>query len=270
MDYLSRQSAPFDDDLWQRIDTAVVEAARETLVGRRFLPFFGPVGPGLNAAEVSSPQKQEVFKDGFSIMEGRQLLRVPQLYEDFWLYWRDIEGSRRVGFPVDLSAARSAAQSLARREDQMIFYGVKALGLDGLMTVKGVNTQERGDWNKGENAFMSVAEAVSTLNKKGRFGKHSLVVSPDLMVALHRIQPGTGLVELERVKSLVGGRLYVSSILEANAAVLLCAQPQYLDLMVGQDISTAYTELVDLNHHLRILETAILRVKSPDAIVVFK
>ena len=32
----------------------------------------------------------------------------------------------------------------------------------------------------------------------------------------------------------------------------------------------AYTEAVDLNHHLRVLETALPRVKSPDAVVVIK
>lgn len=270
MDYLSRQAAPFDDDLWQQIDEVVIQTAKETLVGRRFLPFFGPVGPGLSEAAICPPQKEEIFKDGFSVMKGRQLARVPQLYEDFPLYWRDLEDSRRAGFPVDLGAARVAAQTLARREDQMIFYGVKTLGLDGLLTVPGSDTLEKGDWNTGENAFISVAKGVSALNKKGRFGKHSLVVSSDLLVALHRLQPGAGILELERVKSLVGGRLYTSNVLEANTAVLLCGQSQYIDLMVGLDISTAYLELVDLNHRLRILETAILRVKSPDAVVVFK
>ena len=270
MDYLGREAAPFSEELWQQIDQAVTEAAGEVLVGRRFLPFFGPVGPGLNAAEIAGPNKVEVFKDGFSIMEGRQLVRVPQLYEDFRLFWRDLEGSSRVGFPVDLAAARTAAQKLAQREDEMIFYGVKGLGLDGLLTVKGTNTQERGDWSKGENAFLAVASGVSTLTKKNRLGRHTLVVSSDLMLALHRIQPGTGLLEMDRVKGLVGGRVFVSSILEPGTAFLLSAQSQYVDLMVGQDISTAYTELVDLNHHLRILETAVLRIKTPDAIVVFK
>lgn len=270
MDYLSRQSAPFDDDLWQQIDEAVVQTAKETLVGRRFLPFFGPVGPGLSETAICSPQKEEILKDGFSVMKGRQLAQVPQLYEDFPLYWRDLEDSRRAGFPVDLSAARVAARTLARREDQMIFYGAKTLGLNGLLTVQGSDTLEMGDWNTGENAFLAVAKGVSALNKKGCFGKHSLVVSSDLLVALHRLQPGTGIVEMERVKSLVGGRLYACNALEANTAVLLCAQPQYIDLMVGLDISTAYLELVDLNHRLRVLETAILRVKSPEAIVVYK
>ena len=79
MDYLSREAAPFSEELWASIDQAVVEAAKEVLVGRRFMPFFGPVGPGLNAAEIASPEKKEVFNDGFAIMEGRRLAKVPQV-----------------------------------------------------------------------------------------------------------------------------------------------------------------------------------------------
>lgn len=270
MAYLSRESAPFSDELWASIDQAVVEAAKEILVGRRFMPFFGPVGPGLNAAEIASPEKEESFKDGVSIMEGRRLVRVPQLYEDFWLYWRDIEGSGRVGFPVDMSAARIAAQKLARREDQMIFYGLKAYGLEGLITAKGVGGQALGDWGSGEESFVAVAQALSTLSAKGKFGRYALALSPDLYIALHRIQSGTGLLELDRIKNMIGGNVFNCSALEAKTGLLICAQPQYMDLMVGLDISVAYSELVDLNHHLRILETALVRVKDPEAIIVFK
>lgn len=270
MDYLGRQAAPFSEELWAQIDEAIVGAARESLVGRRFLPFFGPVGPGLNEAEINSPDQEETFKDGFSIMKGRKLERVPQLYEDFWLYWRDIEGSRRAGFPIDMAAAKSAAQRLALREDKMIFYGVKELGLKGLLTADGTGTQTLGDWSQGETAFMGVSGAIASLAKKGRLGQYALILSPDLFVALHRIQPGTGVLELDRIKSLVAGRVFNAVMLEPNTALLVCAQCQYMDLMVGQDIAVAYTELVDLNHHLRIVETAILRIKSPDAIVVFK
>ncbi len=270
MDYLSRQAAPFSEDLWQQIDKAVTEACREVLVGRRFLPFFGPVGPGLNAVEISTPDKKEDFEDGFSVMKGRTLTQVPQLYEDFWLYWRDIEGSRRAGFPVDLTAARSAAQQLALREDRMIFYGVPELGYDGLLTVPGANEVPMGDWSQGEAPFMAVASAVSTLTAGGKLGQHCLVLSQDRLVALPRIQPGAGTLELERVRSLVSGRVFSSTILKPQTAVLVSAHSQYLDFTVGQDICTAYTELVDLNHHLRVLETAILRIKDPSAIVVFK
>ena len=47
------------------------------------------------------------------------------------------------------------------------------------------------------------------------------------------------------------------------------AEPEYVDLAVGLDLSVGYLELADFNHTFRIMETAALRVKDPAAIVVF-
>lgn len=270
MDYLMRDDAPFSSDLWQQIDAAVTGAAKDTLVGRRFLPLYGPLGPGASVAKIDAPGKEEVFDDGFATMQGRELYQIPQLYEDFWLYWRDLATSERVNTPVDVATAREAGQAIARREDTMVFYGVKQLGIEGLLTAKGVNTQKRSDWSTGEGAFTDVAAAVSTLLQKGRIGRHTLIMSMDLFVQLQRIQPNTGVLESDRIKNLLGGRLYYSTVLQPKTALVVCPQPQYLDIAVGQDIRTSYTEAVDLNHHLRVVETALIRVKAPDAVVVMK
>lgn len=270
MDYLGREAAPFDADLWQQIDKAVTSAAGECLTGRRFLPFFGPMGPGVNVAEINALDKTESFGNGLATTKGRKLVQIPQIYEDFWLYWRDLEARQTNGPNIDLTAARMAAQKLAFLEDSMIFYGLPTLELEGLLTAKGVRTLSANDWRSGENAFTDIANGIATLLKNGRFGRHTLIVSQDIYAGLHRIQPSVGLLELDRVKNLLEGRLYSSVVLKSTTALLVCAQPQYMDLFVGQDIKTAYTEQVDLNHHLRIMETAVLRIKTPDAIVVFK
>jgi uncharacterized linocin/CFP29 family protein len=43
-----------------------------------------------------------------------------------------------------------------------------------------------------------------------------------------------------------------------------------MDLVIGQDMITAFLESVSLNHNFRILETLLLRIKRKDAIVVFE
>ena len=58
MDYLSRESAPFDEALWDKIDGAVVESARRNLVGRRFLTVFGPLGAGAQSITVDSKKER--------------------------------------------------------------------------------------------------------------------------------------------------------------------------------------------------------------------
>lgn len=270
MDYLSRGDAPFGDDLWARIDAAVVASAKDMLVGRRFLPLYGPLGPGAAAIKIDAPGKEEQLQDGLGLFTGRQYAQLPQLYEDFWLYWRDVADAEREGVPVDISAARTAASNLALKEDEMVFYGVPALGVEGLANAKGAQSLKRGDWAKDENAFTDIAAGISALLAAGKVGRHTLVVSQDLYVQLQRIQPGTGLLESKRIEKLLDGRLFAATALKPKTALLLSAQSQYVDLAVGQDIATAYTEAVDLNHHLRVLETALPRVKDPSAIVLFK
>ena len=63
MDYLSRDSAPFGEKLWNEIDDAVVEAARRNLIGRRFLTVFGPLGAGAQSAVIDGKKKSEIFED---------------------------------------------------------------------------------------------------------------------------------------------------------------------------------------------------------------
>lgn len=52
--------------------------------------------------------------------------------------------------------------------------------------------------------------------------------------------------------------------------MLVCAEPQYMDLALGADLGVGYLELKDFNHVFRILETAALRIKNSEAIVVFE
>lgn len=54
-----------------------------------------------------------------------------------------------------------------------------------------------------------------------------------------------------------------------NTAVLVCAEPQYMDLVIGQDMITSYLETRNLNHYFRIIETILLRIKNRDAVIVY-
>ena len=141
--------------------------------------------------------------------------------------------------------------------------------MDGLLTVKGSSKIKRGDWAQGENGFADVAAAVAQLAKTGYRGRYALVVSPDLYLDLQRLQPNTGMLEIDRVQKLIGDNVHMTSVMGAGKAVLVCAEPEYLDLAVGLDLSVGYLELADFNHGFRIMETLALRVKDPAAIVVF-
>lgn len=271
MDFLSRESAPFSGELWKNIDDAIVNAARRVLTGRKFISLYGPLGAETLSVPVDDLSRRGlVEEDGPLVKTGaRSYKELPLIYSDFTLYWRDIENSLKNGLPLDLSAASEAAVACAKKEDELIFFGSESLGYEGLFTTPGAAHIKRSDWNTGENPFSDIAKGIEQLTEKGFFGRMALVLSPNLYTQLQRIQPGTGHMEIDRVSSLVDGNIFRTPVLGTNKAILVCAENQNIDLAVGQDFTTAYLELKDLNHTLRILETVLPRIKRSDAIVIF-
>lgn len=270
MDYLARESAPFSSEIWEQIDRTVTATLKQHLICRRFLNIFGPLGAGTSVVTVDSSDKKETRKNGFGTITGRKLLELPELSEDFTLFWRDLEESEKNHWPYDLSAAAAAAQKAAQKEDHLVLFGEKHLGTEGLFTAENSYKIKRGNWKEGEDAFRDVARGIAHLASNSFLGRYALVLSPELYLDLQRIQPGVNMLELDRIAGLVKGRIFTAGTFGANKAALVCAEPQYMDLAIGTDFHTGYLELKDFNHSFRILETAALRIKEPDAIVCFE
>lgn len=277
MEFLYRDDAPFSQEQWDKIDETVVKIARQVLVGRRFLNLYGPLGAGVQSINIDNVGAiEEGGVDFFGEDEaapvktkGRKFIEIPMVYKDFLLSWRDVENSKQLGLPLDLSNAAGAAVLCAKKEDELIFLGNKALGYEGLVNASGAEKIKKSNWMEGENPFSDVAKGVELLVSKGFVGNFALTVSPDLYMQMQRVQPNTGLLEIERVKKLLEGNLYQTPVLGTNKAVLVCSEAPNMDLVIGQDMITAYLGPEKLNHSLRVLETVLLRIKRKEAIVVF-
>ena len=270
MDYLLRKDAPIPQEIWEQIDAVIIENAKKHMVCRRFLSLYGPLGAGTFAVPVDSFAKTEALEQGVGRITGRSMTELLQLYEDFSLLWRDLAHSEEKGYPLDLSAAAAAAQKSAKREDNLILFGNRDLGIEGLLNASNSFKIKRGDWSTGENAYMDVAHGIAYLSSHGMLGRYALILSPELFLQLQRLQPGVGLLEIDRIRSLVDGRVYAAGAFGAGKAALVCAEPPYMDLAIGLDLSAGYLEQRDFNHCFRFLETAALRIKEPKAIVSFE
>lgn len=271
MSYISREGSPITAELWEQIDAAVVKTARNVLTGRRFLHIFGPLGAGAGSINIDDADAvDEVAKDGIITMKGRKYVEIPTIYDDFALLGKELESCEKSGYPADLSKAMDSAQACALKEDKLIFHGNADSGYEGLLTVSGSNKLKRKDWSVGENAFADIASAIELLTTAEIYGAYTLVVSPDLYMQLQRLQEGTGMLEIDRVSKLLDGRVFKTPVLGKGKAVLVCSEPKNMDLVIGQDIITAYLEQKDFNHSFRVLETVLLRIKRKQAIVVFE
>jgi uncharacterized linocin/CFP29 family protein len=271
MSYLSRESSPISSELWQEIDGAVVKTARKSLISRRFLHIFGPLGVGTESIPIDDFETlEEVMKDGLIVTKGRSYKELPTIYDDFTLLSKDMENSSKYGYPVDLSKAVHSAETCARKEDHFILFGNAAYGYEGLMTASGSNKIKKTDWSVGENAYSDIVTGLELFTEKAIYGTYALVVSPDLYMQLQRIQPGTGLLELDRISKIFNGNVFTTPVLGLGKALMVAADSTNMDLVVGQDLATAYLEQKDLNHNFRILESLLLRIKRRQAITIFE
>lgn len=265
MDYLARESADLSSELWDRIDTTVVSAIKKQLVARRFLSISEPMGPGLTATIIDSPEKTETLENGIGRIQGRRKVELPLLFNDFTLLGRDMAYS---GDQIDLSPAIAAAKKSARAEDEIIFKGNDTLEVSGLVNAPGASRISKGNWAEGEAGYTDVAQALTQLISGNYLGRYALILSTDMYLALQRLQQSVGMLEIDRVKKLIGDNVYMYPGLDEGTAVLVCAEPEYIDIAIGLDFSVGYVELVDFNHHFRIMESAALRIKDPGAIVL--
>lgn len=126
------------------------------------------------------------------------------------------------------------------------------------------------NWNSMGAAFSDVVEGVRVLTLAGFTGPYALAVSPRLYADLNRIFDATGVLELEQVEKLARRGVYATAVLPEPGALLVDSGAQNMDIAVGLDLSTAYVESSNLNHHLRVMESLVLRIRRPGAIVTFE
>jgi uncharacterized linocin/CFP29 family protein len=243
-DFFMREDAPLSAEEWEKLDEVVVKAARRFLVGRRFVELVGPLGVGTEVVPVGTG-------------ENRKHLDLQMIQEDFTLGWRDIEGNRKAGLPLDLGPAAMAGAACARAEDKMIL---------GALLNAAENQVTLADWSEPGNAFANVVEATEALVSGDFYGPYAVVLSPALYAKTQRIARGMGRLESKLIKDVAEGGLFQTPLLEADQGLVLSLGAHNFDLVVAQDLITAYMGNEGLDHLFRVLESIVLRVKRPGAI----
>ena len=261
MSYLNRHNASFDDDLWNKIDGTAIDAAKDILTGRRFLEVQGPYGVGLTSIEVGADDycRQPASDEAGAVVS--RAIAVPMLRKAFGLSVRRIQGYLDMGQPLDLSPVEDAAEAVARREEEFVYYGQTDYGLEGLLTAKGRNEQPCGDWSKVEQALDDVLTAVTQLDESGFRGPYALALSARLYNHLFRRYEGTDMLQIEHLKRLCELGVYKAPI---NGGVVV--DPHVGRIIVGQDMMTGYSSNDGIHHQLFVSESLVLMVDDPKAV----
>ncbi|MBM3275688.1 MAG: bacteriocin family protein [Candidatus Sericytochromatia bacterium] len=276
--YLNREDSPLSAQDWTQIDDIVVSVAKRMLVGRRFLHIFGPMGAGIQDVDYdvftgTGPAKLAVFGETETSVvraEKRVHENIPLLYKDFMIYWRDIETSRQMGMPLDISAAAAAASFVAQREDHLIFNGDSDCGYEGLANATGRVSLPARDWTQTGNGFQDVVDGAAQLLSTGFYGPYAVVVNPKAFAQLHRVYANSGVLEINHVREIATAGVFQSPALGDCPGILVSTGIQNFDIAIGQDLVTSYLGAENMNHPFRVFESLVLRIKRPGAICTFE
>jgi uncharacterized linocin/CFP29 family protein len=278
MNYLNRAESPLTERDWELIDSTVIEVARRSLVGRRFLHVFGPLGAGVQDVDydtfagMGSAQVAVFGETETSVVRAQRRVHenIPIIYKDFMLYWRDIETSRQLNAPLDVSAAAAAASIVAQKEDFLIFNGDEECGYEGLINATGRNTIPARNWPEAGSGFQDVVDARSKLMESGFFGPYAVVLNPVWYANLHRVYANSGVLEINHVREMATAGVFQTPALKDNQGLILSVGIQNFDIAIGQDLVTAYLGVDRMNHPFRVFESLVLRLKRPGAICTFE
>ena len=248
-------------DLLKRIELAAISAAKEILSGRRILDVEGPYGGGLTTVEVGNDDLcREPGPEEASAVVSRAL-SVPMIYRRFAISKRRIVASQDMGQPLNLKIAEDAAQAVAEREEEFIYYGQSDFHLGGLLTVEGRNNLKAGNWGNVDEVLTDVLAAVNVLDSKGYRGPYGLALAPELYNNLFRRYAGSDLLQIEHLK-----RLCTRGIVKAAIDGCVLVARDVGSIVLGQDMQVAYLASDAAHENFAVSESLVLKIEAPDAI----
>ena len=266
--------SPLTSEQTEFLMQEIIREAKRTLVGRRLLGVHGPLGAGL---ETVSVERYGPDEDAEIDLLGRtdpkpitgntkRVLRVPILYKDFVLHWRDVAFAKKLGAPLDASRAIRAAHSVVDREDSLIFTGDEKLGLEGLLNATDRKTIKKSDWATYGNFYRDVVRATEKLLSDNHHRPFALAVSAHDYARLVQQLEGQFAPEVDSILRLCDDGVFNSPTIPPGKAVLLSTGDQNFDIAVTEDLSMAFLGERDQDYPFRVYECLALRIKRPKAI----
>jgi uncharacterized linocin/CFP29 family protein len=299
---LGRDSLGWAPDIWGRIDQAVHDEIRRTVVGRRFLPLVPSADaltvPADKVVETQSPPPPAPAQSTVLTVNEAAVTEVIEIFVEFALTKQQVEAEASLS--TALTLATRAANRLAQGEDLLLFQGNDVIKNDELFTNGKVQTRAgpgpfglantadppgvvdfpiktepvpfiQDSKAYGENTFAAVASAYSRLQKDGHYGPYALVLPTKPYADAYAPLKTTLIMPADRITPIVDGRFYGTGTLpecasvggvRVDVGVLVSLGGNTLDLVFGRDATTAFDAIEQGLYKFRVFERFALRDKD--------
>jgi uncharacterized linocin/CFP29 family protein len=276
-----------------QIETQIVKTVRPMLIGRTLMPTRQLPSAGftqytfytendMSQANISMTGEEQSM-DVVDLTESH--VHIPIISKDYHLHWREVLRRRDSGEDLNTQHAENAARQVAEDENRLIITGENtagtvaawpALGIQGLATATGRQTQAGGDWDAappaGAMAYISLAKQL--LRAAGYEGPYKVIMRSAWYAQLENYIANFDKTLLEMAGDIVGGtqNLLISDDLHTAAglntnALVISTEPNNFELLVGADISNYLAQLPTMNYQGKVWEAVVPVIKRPAAIV---
>ncbi|MEQ8767828.1 MAG: family 1 encapsulin nanocompartment shell protein [Planctomycetota bacterium] len=262
MNDLRRELAPICAEAWSEIDEEAKNTLKPLLAARKFVDFEGPLG--WEAASVTLGRTEKLGK-GPREKVAASLRRVQPLVElrvPFELDRDELDAIARGAKDADLDPVREAARAIGMAEDQAIFHGFSAAGIQGICEASAQGTLNIPD------RFVEypgvVAQAVAKLRMEGVGGPYAIALGPQCYTGLTETTEG-GFPVIQHVQKLLDGPVIWAPAVDG--AVVVSLRGGDFELTVGRDFSIGYQSHTDAKVALYLEESFTFRALAPEAAI---
>lgn len=261
MNNLYRELAPVSAAAWEEIEEEARRTLKRHLAARRVVDVEGPKGVDFSAVGTGHTQAIPAPGEGIQAIR-REVKPLIELRVPFELSRQQVDDVERGATDSDWSAVKEAARKIAFAEDNSVFEGYDAAGIEGI---------RKGNSNPGLTLPSSVrgypdivAQAVSQLRLAGCNGPYALVLGADAYTA---VSGGSdeGYPVLTHIQRQIDGDIIWAPAIKGGFVMTKRGGDFELDL--GQDFSIGYISHTETTVKLYLQESFTFRLLTTEAAV---
>lgn len=255
--------APMSHKAWELVQSQARETLAKNLAARRLVDIKGPKGMKFHAVGTGALKPCPIDANGVEV-GVRQVVPVIEIRKSFTLALDQFDALARGAHDIDLDPMSEAAKALASLEDQAVFYGLEAAGIQGMLHASPLKAQTLS--NEPEQFMRDLATGIARLRTEtvegGPTDTFHFVIGPGLSRFISSQFIGSHSLRQEILK-LIGGKIYTSNALEH--ALLVNTNDGSYELTLAQDFTLGYEHHTADEVTLFLMEAFTFQVLNPEA-----
>jgi len=261
MNNLYRELAPVSEAAWDAIEEEAKRTLKRHLAARRVVDVEGPKGVDFSAVGTGHTQGIAAPGEGIQALK-REVKALVELRVPFELSRQAIDDVERGATDSDWSPEKDAARTIAFAEDNSVFEGYDAAGIQGIRQGNSNTALKLPSSVRGYPDV--VAQAVSQLRLAGVNGPYTLVLGSDPYTAVYG-GSDEGYPVLQHIHRLIDGDIIWAPAIKGGFVLYTRGGDFELDL--GQDISIGYLSHSETTVRLYLQESFTFRLLTTEAAV---